>query len=247
METKICKTCLQEKNIEDFRKSGKHIRGDCKQCENKKCKDRNLKNAEHIKEKQKEYRNNHKVEREKYRKEHYNSVKQKEYNNTYYKEHKEYYSLKHKEYVKNNKDKITKIRKKWVETNKDKIKKYQRRDADKRRSNPILKLELQLRNMLNTAFKRKNYRKNSKLESIVGLNAKEMVNYLLQTFKDNYGYEWDGIEKVHIDHIKPLKNCKTEEEVFNYCHYTNLQLLKAKDNMEKGSKDDWKLETRNCE
>ena len=108
-------------------------------------------------------------------------------------------------------------------------------------NDPILKVELQLRNMINKSFKRKGHIKSKKLEMIIGLNSKDMVNYLFQTYKNNYGYDWDEKEPVHIDHIKPLKYAKTEKEVIKLCHYTNLQLLKARDNLEKGSKLDWLL------
>ena len=47
---------------------------------------------------------------------------------------------------------------------------------------------------------------------------------------------YDNKEKVHIDHIIPLATAKTEEDVIKLCHYTNLQLLKAKDNLKKGAK-----------
>ena len=67
------------------------------------------------------------------------------------------------------------------------------------------------------------------------------VEYLLQTFKNNYGYEWDKVEPVHIDHIIPLKYANNEKEVFKYCNYRNLQLLKAEDNLHKGSKLDYTL------
>ena len=33
----------------------------------------------------------------------------------------------------------------------------------------------------------------------------------------------------------------TEAEIIKCCHYTNLQLLKAEDNLEKGDKMDWSL------
>ena len=39
------------------------------------------------------------------------------------------------------------------------------------------------------------------------------VEYLLQTFKNNYGYEWNKVEPVHIDHIIPLKYANNEKEV----------------------------------
>ena len=84
--------------------------------------------------------------------------------------------------------------------------------------------------------------KSNKTEKIVGMPLNDLYIYLLKTFKNNYGYEWDGVEAVHIDHIKPLKQCNTEEEVIKCCHYTNLQLLKAKDNLKKGDKINWELE-----
>ena len=68
------------------------------------------------------------------------------------------------------------------------------------------------------------------------------MEHLLQTFKSNYGYEWDKKEPVHIDHITPLAIAKTEEDIIKLCHYTNLQLLKAKDNLQKNSKLDWRLD-----
>lgn len=74
---------------------------------------------------------------------------------------------------------------------------------------------------------------------IFGLNKEEFVKHLLTTFINNYGYEWDGKEPVHIDHIIPLATAKTEEEVIELCYYTNLQLLKAKDNLKKSCKLDF--------
>ena len=48
---------------------------------------------------------------------------------------------------------------------------------------------------------------------------------------DNYGfYGW------HVDHIIPLYYGKTEIEMINLCHYTNLQPMWGKDNFSKGSK-----------
>lgn len=68
-----------------------------------------------------------------------------------------------------------------------------------------------------------------------------LYEYLLKTFKNNYGYDYDKKEKVHIDHIVPLVNAKTEQQIIELCHYTNLQLLKEKDNLEKNAKLDWEL------
>ena len=71
-------------------------------------------------------------------------------------------------------------------------------------------------------------------EELTKCSLDYLVKYLLQTFKDNYGYEWDGKEQVHIDHIIPLATANTEQDIVKLCHYTNLQLLKAKDNLKNG-------------
>ena len=47
---------------------------------------------------------------------------------------------------------------------------------------------------------------------------------------------WDNI---HIDHIKPVNafNLDNEDEFLDCCHYSNLQPLTAKANLEKS--DNW--------
>ena len=49
------------------------------------------------------------------------------------------------------------------------------------------------------------------------------------------GMTWDNI---HIDHIKPVSrfNLDLEEEFNKCCHYTNLQPLTVKDNLNKKNK-----------
>ena len=96
--------------------------------------------------------------------------------------------------------------------------------------------------MIRVSLKNKNVKKNTKTEKILGINVTVFVGYLLKTFKNNYGYEWDCKEPVHIDHIIPLATAKTEKDVIKLCNYTNLQLLKAEDNLKKGAKTNWKKE-----
>jgi len=131
---------------------------------------------------------------------------------------------------------------KWRKENKLAIQKNRREYYAKRTSNdPLYKFELQIRGMIARSFKRKQYSKKMHTYDIIGLEFDEFYKYLIQTFKDNYGYDWDGKEDVHIDHIIPLATATTEEEIINLCHYTNLQLLKAKDNLDKKAKLNWSL------
>ena len=118
---------------------------------------------------------------------------------------------------------------------------YQQKDYEKRQKNPVLRLKGQIRNMLVLSFKKKGLRKSKKLENIVKCDIDFLIEHLYKTFKSNYGYEWNGVEPVHIDHIIPLATANTEEEVIALCHYTNLQLLKAQDNLSKNKSLDWTL------
>ena len=102
-------------------------------------------------------------------------------------------------------------------------------------------LKLKVRRTIYDSFARKNYTKKSHTAQILGCDVNYFVSYLLETFKNNYGYDWDNKEPVQIDHIIPLAIADTEDEVIKLCHYTNLQLLKAEDNRAKSDKLDWKV------
>lgn len=163
----------------------------------------------------------------------------KEKRHQYYLKNQEKIKSKRKEYYKNNKDKV----KEYYKNNKNKINKKSSEYYKKRSSeDSVFHLKVQSRKMIINSFLKKGMNKSKRTEEIIGIPLNEFYCYLLQTFENNYGYKWDGVEKVHIDHIKPLKLCKNEEEVIKCCYYTNLQLLKAKDNLKKSDKLDWRLD-----
>lgn len=236
---KLCKICGETKNIDDFyfRKDAKNYRNECKQCFNNQCKNR-MKDENRLKKRKeydKLYRETHKEEAKKYKKEYYIknkdeiSIKQKNNyikniderranNKKYYQTHKE----EQKQYRENNKEHYRKIAREYNK---------RRKEEDK-----VFYFKTKARKFLLDSFKRKKYKKKGHTKDIIGCSSEKFTSYLLQTYIDNYGYEWDGIEKVHIDHKKPLKLAATEEDVIRLCHYTNLQLLKAEDNLKKSCK-----------
>lgn len=269
METKICRICKNEKNIDDFRMCNNRYRTECRSCEkeyNKKYQKEHGKEVyEKRKEKAKKYRELHKEENSKYQKEYYKLHKKehKEYSQNYNKTYVrpsnsiERHKQKSKEWREKNKEHIKQYQRKynekhkdenkvrqnnWKAKNKEKIREYQKKDYIKRQTDTVLKLKGQIRNMLVTSFKKHGERKSKKLEEICKCDIDLLIIHLYQTFKDNYGYDWDGIEKVHIDHIIPLATANTEEDIVKLCNYSNLQLLKAKDNLSKGNRLDWRLE-----
>ena len=77
--------------------------------------------------------------------------------------------------------------------------------------------------------------KDNKTFNIIGCSPEFLKEYLENKFTE--GMSWNKMgESIHIDHIIPLSSAKNEEEVYELCHYTNLQPLWAEDNLRKGSK-----------
>jgi hypothetical protein len=68
---------------------------------------------------------------------------------------------------------------------------------------------------------------------IIGCTPQELKEHLEKQFVDGMG--WENRCEWHIDHIIPLSSAKTEEELYQLCHYTNLQPLWAIDNLKKSN------------
>lgn len=212
METKICKKCNVEKSVNDFRI--KYEKRFNKSYLYPYCKD-----CERQYYKEYSLKNKEKIQE-------YHKKNNKKYNSD-----KQY----HKEYQKRYRKRYYEQHKKEMNQNSVKYK------NKKRKQDALYKLKEQIRTLVWLAFNNKGFSKSEKTENILGCTFKELHDYLLQTFKNNYGYDYNFNEDVHIDHIIPLKYAKTKEEIIKLNHYTNLQLLKAKDNIKKGDKLNWKL------
>ena len=223
MATKICTKCKIERPIELFSKNKKSKDGLeiwCKICRKK------MYIAE--REKRLEYQRNYKKEDEERFKEQQKRWKSNNKEKAY-----GYY----KKYEKKNIEKLTEYRKKYFLEHKEKILENNRKYIkNRRKSDDLFLFKEKVRNLIYYSFKRKNMNKNNNTENILGCSFESFQEHLYKTFYDNYGYEYDGKEDVHIDHIIPLKMADTEEEIIKLCHYTNLQLLKAKDNLKKSAK-----------
>ena len=164
-----------------------------------------------------------------------NKEKTKAYNKAYREDNREKVNAKSKAYYEANKEKV----KAYKEDNREKVNAYykaykkQRRDTD-----PLFKMKLNLGNRTYQAFKGGGYKKNSKTAETLGASYQEAFDHLEKRFTE--GMEWSKHGKWHIDHIVPLSSAKTKEELIYLCNYTNLQPLWARDNLVKGAKLDWK-------
>ena len=249
MENKKCSTCREIKPINDFNKNKNHKSGYHNQC--KICRhEYNLKNKENIKKYNNIYYENNKKSvneiSKKYREN--NKDKISELHKKYQKENKEKLRFKRLNWEGENKSKIKEYQKIWRNENKEYIlnysKKYRNENRNKineyfnikYKNNPIFKLKQNIRNRIRQTIKQNRFTKKSKTYQILGCSYEEFKTYLESKFEpwmtwDNYGlyngelnYGWD------IDHIIPTSGAKSEQELINLNHYTNLQPLCGKVN-----------------
>lgn len=266
--SKVCTKCNIEKPINQFRKNKQgYIFTVCLQCEY----NSNMERYYKVRMKNEHYKKVYeaKTEQDVLLKEHkkkclvcfqvkdlsefYYRKDLKEYRNwckecekkrtkSFYNDNKEDVLEKQHKFYKENQKMILQRKKEYAKTHKKQLRDYHQKYVfNRRRNDDIFHFKSQVRHLINQSFRRYGKQKKGKTEAIVGCDFETLYNYLLKTFIKNYGYEWDGIEKVHIDHIIPLAIANTEEEIIKLCHYTNLQLLKENDNLKKNDKIDWKI------
>ena len=89
-----------------------------------------------------------------------------------------------------------------------------------------------LRSRLNNALKRKSAEKCTSTMQLIGCSVNFLKKYIEDQFED--GMTWENHGLWHIDHRKPCSSFNlTEEQQQKECfHYTNLQPLWAKDNLQ---------------
>lgn len=98
-------------------------------------------------------------------------------------------------------------------------------------SDPMYKLKRLVRGATHRYIKGS---KSKHTEEIIGCSWEELKEHLESNF--SIGMTWENHGEWHIDHIVPLSTAKTEEEIYKLNHYTNLQPLWAKDNLQKGNR-----------
>jgi hypothetical protein len=145
-----------------------------------------------------------------------------------------------KAYRKENRDKLAEYNKEYhkayYEDNKEQINENTR---ERRKTDPIFKLKLNLRRSSNNAWK--GQAKTETTEKLLGCSYNDFKDYIEYQFVgnmswNNYGDVW------HIDHIIPLaviEDVAQEELISSLCHYSNLQPLFACHNCSKKDKLDY--------
>jgi hypothetical protein len=104
----------------------------------------------------------------------------------------------------------------------------------KRRACPLRNLTMRVRSCIASAFRYEGFKKNSKSSLILGCTYKELKTHIEKQFYDDMS--WERFDEIHIDHIIPLSSAKSEQDIINLNHHTNLRPMWAKDNIFKSNK-----------
>ena len=212
---KTCVNCNSEQPIANFSltvKSKDGYQAKCKLCVNTYNKEYYLANKEKIKTDCKIYKSKNLIE-----------IREKD-----------------KNYTANNKDKISQYKKTYYKNNINKYKQYDIKNRDRKnaqalkrtlyklKTDPIYRLQFNIRSRIKAAFRLKKATKCKKSEELLGCSIKIAKEHLESKFLptmswENYGKYW------HIDHIVPCNSfdLSNEEEQKKCFHYTNLQPLFA--------------------
>lgn len=215
METKICSKCKIEKNIVEFSvrlKSKDGLRSTCKLCDKEETKKWRLNNKEKVKLQKKRY----------LKKNHNKNLKRG------------------KIYRNNNKEKVKIRSTNWRKNNSEYQKNYYNKNKKelnekiklKKKTDPIFKLKTLYRSKLNKILGNKT----QKTFDLIGCTPQVLKEHIENQFKD--GMSWNNHSQFgwHIDHIIPISSAKNKKDLVKLCHYTNLQPLWWRDNLQKGNK-----------
>lgn len=220
---KICSRCSLTKKIEEFgkRKDSKDgYHGVCKICRNSYTK--NWRTSE-------KYVNRIYTDDE--------IIAEKERKRRYYIENRTDILRRSKEYRENNIEYTREYKKNYYKNNRDRLISYSTEYHLKRMKNDdFYKFISNMRVLIKNSIKYRGYKKNTKTTNILGCSLEDFKKYIESKFETwmnwgNYGlYNGEFNCGWDIDHIIPVSSAKTEEEVIELNHYTNLQPLCSKIN-----------------
>lgn len=137
-----------------------------------------------------------------------------------------------------NRESIIQKVKEYGTKNKDRINSATRKRYKlKSRQDSIYKLNHNIKSLIKQSFKNKDFKKNSKTNTILGCSTEEFKRHIEFQFLpwmtwDNHGNcETNEYNCTwHLDHIIPISFAKTENEIYLLNHWSNFQPLCSKVN-----------------
>lgn len=133
--------------------------------------------------------------------------------------------------------KAKEYRKQYVEKNKDWWRKYEREyKTSRRQEDMFFKIKSNLSSRLSDLIQNRII--GQRTIELLGCDRNTFLQHIESQFTEGMTWENYGLKGWHIDHIIPISSydLTNESEVKKACHYSNLQPLWWKDNLEKGNK-----------
>lgn len=215
---KICRSCKQNKPLSEYYKSKNMKDGTMSTCKKCHCTRTGA------------YRAANKDRYAKLAREYYakNGESVREYRRRYYSRDsvREKRNAKHREWMKNNKDHVNEYARRNRWKYRERVNAYNRA---RRKENPVWYYYTRLLYPVRYVLNKRGKCISRRAEEITGLKAEDLYRHLIGTWRERYGEEWDG-QECDIDHIIPVREARTKEDVDRLYHYTNLRLLKPSDN-----------------
>ena len=106
--------------------------------------------------------------------------------------------------------------------------KYDKQKHERIMNDPVAKSIKNARRMIVSAFRYVGSKKNSRTYDVIGLNAAEFYQWLM-----NVSRVTPETHDVHIDHVIPISFAQSKDEVLALSHFSNLQWLTNDQNIRK--------------
>jgi hypothetical protein len=112
---------------------------------------------------------------------------------------------------------------------------------ERRKKDPLFKLEDNIRSLIAGSFKKKSIRKNTKTQNILGCTIDDFKKHIESKWEswmtwENHGKYNINYKTWQLDHIKPVSLALSKEELIKINNYTNFQPLEAMANLKKSNK-----------
>ncbi len=104
----------------------------------------------------------------------------------------------------------------------------------KYKTDPMYNMVLRVRARTAKAFCNIGWKKSKRTEEMLGCTFEQLKDHIGRQFVR--GMSWDNRSKWHIDHIIPLAEAKTCEDIISLSHFTNMRPIWARENLSKGAK-----------
>jgi hypothetical protein len=111
---------------------------------------------------------------------------------------------------------------------KELAKKHEKQKHERIMNDPVAKSIKNARRMIVSAFRYVGSKKNSRTYDVIGLNATEFYQWLM-----NVSRVKPETHDVHIDHVIPISFAQSKDEVLALSHFSNLQWLTHDQNIRK--------------